>query len=48
MTHMMQLLAYTFQYSKDECGNRIIQGFELSADDECLTDLYKKIVYGLM
>ena len=48
MAHMMQLLAYTFQYSKDECGNRIIQGFELSADDECLTDLYKKIVYGLM
>ena len=48
MIHMIQLLAYTFQYSKDECGNRIIQGFELSPNVECLDDLYKKIVYGLV
>ena len=47
MAHMVQLLAYTFQYTKDESGNRIIEGFELSSDDECLVDLYKKIVYGL-
>ena len=47
MCHIIELLNYTFQYSKDESGNKIIKGFELDKKDESLMTLLTKIVYGL-